>query len=159
MSRTPVMLFGVMVVLLLLASSRSTAQAVRKIGGEFIVNTVTTGVQRESSVALRDNHQFIVVWSGDIPGQGRDIRGRAFDWDGTPRGDEFPVNTITIDNQNEVAIETTAAGSFAVVWVDREDSQGPGIHGDIRARLFTGDETPGTGELTIRDSGPGTGLN
>lgn len=85
------------------------------IGGEFQINTTTSGNQKESSVAMDAAGNFVVVWYG--PGVSEeDIFGRRFDSNGQPLADEFGVNSHTESRQRVPKVAMNAAGAFAVVW-------------------------------------------
>jgi len=64
---------------------------------EFQVDTYTPGTQYGSSVAVRDNGDFVVVWSSQTsPGtdtSGASVQGQRFASDGTTLGPQFQVNT------------------------------------------------------------------
>jgi hypothetical protein len=86
-------------------------------GGEFRVNTYTTGQQALSGVAMDAGGNFVVVWAGnglqdDVVG----IFGQRFDATGTPAGGEFRVNTYTTGVQFFPAVAMDPAGNFVVVW-------------------------------------------
>jgi hypothetical protein len=116
------------------------------VGGEFQVNSYTTGNQYNSSVAVADDGDFVVVWSGNGSfGDDTDyaVLGQRFDRDGLAVGDEFQVNTYTTSTQCLPEVAGAANGDFVVVWrsggyVD------PGPDGDglsIAAQAFTPDGT------------------
>src|SRR5207247_4039067 len=62
---------------------------------EFRVNTYTTGVQREASVAADISGNFIVVWAGSVPG-GSGVFGQRYSSTGAPIGSEFRVNVYGV---------------------------------------------------------------
>jgi hypothetical protein len=66
-----------------------------RIGGEFQVNTYTTGGQAGPSVAASSAGGFVVVWQGWNQDGWYDVFGRRYTSEGTPAGDEFQVNTYT----------------------------------------------------------------
>lgn len=85
-------------------------------GGELVVNSYTQGYQGNTSVAVDDSGNFLVVWES----QGQDLSdkgvyGQLFDSAGTPVGDELQINTTTAANQNDPRI-TARDGGFAVAW-------------------------------------------
>lgn len=87
---------------------------------------------------------FVSVWQ-DGSGTGTDtsgtaIRGQIFNADGSKRGGEFIVNTITEQDQTDPVITVLSDGRFVVAWTDKsttEDAEGSGI----RARIFNPDGT------------------
>ncbi|MFI5216931.1 MAG: hypothetical protein ACHQ3O_10345, partial [Candidatus Limnocylindria bacterium] len=73
-------------------------------GGQFQVNSYTTGAQFYPSVAADSQGDFVVVWTS-VGSYGTDayfsfsVQGQRFAQDGAPRGGEFQVNTYTTMNQ------------------------------------------------------------
>ena len=92
------------------------------LGGEFRVNTYTTGSQHESSVASDAAGNFVVVWQdGIVFGDGQDgssygIFGQRYDNSGNRLGTEFQVNTHTTGTQLRPSVASDATGNFVVVW-------------------------------------------
>jgi hypothetical protein len=95
--------------------STGTAQ-----GGEFLVNTYTTGSQYAPAVASDAAGNFVVVWAS--PGSdGTDtdldsIQGQRYDSMGTAQGGQFQVNTYTTGSQHAPAVACDPAGNVVVVW-------------------------------------------
>jgi cysteine-rich repeat protein len=121
-----------------------------RIGGEFQVNTYTTGPQDFPAVAMDAAGRFLVVWqSGASSSNGPDgsraaIAGRWFDASGVPIGNEFVVNTYTTNFQTQAAVAASPTAGFVVVW------QGPGFEGpDIRGQRFDDTGAPVGGEFLI----------
>ncbi|HKC25760.1 MAG TPA: dockerin type I repeat-containing protein, partial [Thermoanaerobaculia bacterium] len=88
------------------------------LGGEFRVNTFTTGGQGAPSVASDAAGDFVIVWdSADQDGNGRGVFGQRYSTSGAPLGDEFLVNTTTTSgDQDFAAVSSDAQGNFVVVW-------------------------------------------
>ena len=103
-------------------------------GGEFLVNSYTTGGQDSPAVAVAGAGGFVVVWHGSGPGgAGVDVFGQRFDPAGLPVGGEFLVNAYTTDAQGDPAVAVDGAGNFVVVW----DSRGQdGSLGGVFAQRF-----------------------
>jgi hypothetical protein len=102
-----------------------------RLGGEFQVNTYTTGRQYHSGVASDANGNFVVVW-GSIgqDGSNTGIFGQRYDASGAPLGVEFPVNTYTTQAQGGPAVAADAAGNFVVVWTSLfQDGSVEGVFG------------------------------
>src|SRR4029078_10190251 len=69
-------------------------------GGEFRVNSYTTGDQFPSAVTADGAGNFVVVWFGvDQGGVYYDVFARRFDASGAPLASEFQVNTFTPGTQ------------------------------------------------------------
>jgi hypothetical protein len=103
-----------------------------RVGGEFLVNTHTTSVQRTAAVAMEDNGDFVVTWdSYNDPDYSFGVRAQRFNAAGSKLGPEFAVNTRTSNEQYASAVAADADGDFVVVWTsDGQDLPGtPGIFG------------------------------
>ena len=79
-----------------------------RIGGEFIVNTATTGDQGEPAITALSNGGFVVTWN-DGSGTGGDtsgtsVKAQLYDGGGHKVGGEFLVNTLTTGDQTEVSV-------------------------------------------------------
>lgn len=86
------------------------------IGGEKLVNTTTAGTQQLPSVAVGDQGQFSVAWSGSGPGDSSGIFIQRFGVDGAKLGSQTRVNTITNNMQSSPAVAMAPGGGFVVVW-------------------------------------------
>ncbi len=122
--------------------SAGTAQ-----GGEFQVNSFTTGDQRSPAVAVDGSGKFVVVWlSFGQDGDGQGVFGQRFSSSGTPLGSEFQVHSFTTGPQFVPAVATNAAGDFVVVWPSfAQDGSGWGVFG----QRFHSAGTPQGGEFQV----------
>jgi S-layer homology domain len=114
-------------------------------GGEFRVNSYTTGGQYDASVAVDKSGGFIVAWDSD--GQDGDRGGifaRRFDAGGTPLGAEFRVNETTTDQQLVPAVAIDGRGTVLITWTGADQS-GFGIF----ARRFAASGAPLGGEFQV----------
>jgi len=110
-------------------------------GGEFQVNSYTTGDQRFPAVRMNTDGAFVVVWDSDgsdgSDNSGRSIQGRIFTSNGAPIGPQAQVNTYTTDGQSDPAVGVDDEGNFVVVW----ESWGSGGSDDsgssIQGRIYT----------------------
>jgi hypothetical protein len=121
------------------------------VGGEFLVNTYTTGIQSLPAVAMVDQGAFVVVWnSDDQDGSNRGIFSQRFDSAGVAVGGESQVNTYTIDHQVFPRIATDGSGAYVVVWESagqdgsswsiigqRFDSAGGAVGGEFQVNTYT----------------------
>lgn len=81
------------------------------------------GNQKDPSVAMRDDGQFVVVWASEgQDGSGYGVYGQRFGPDGLPLGFEFPVNITTINSQDFPRVTMNSSGAFVVVWRSRTDA-------------------------------------
>jgi len=127
--------------------------ATAPLGDQFQVNTTTPHEQKYAGIALDDSGDFVVTWSsmlGDNSGYG--VYARRYDADGTPRGDEFRVNTEIAGNQVFSAVAIDADGDFAVTWTSQDqDGSGSGIY----AQRYASDGTPSGGEFQVNTTTEG----
>src|SRR5205823_4737941 len=87
------------------------------VGGEFRVNTFTTGNQGGQAVAVDAAGNFVVAWQSlGQDGSGYGVYAQRYSAAGTPSGGEFRVNTFTADNQRNAAVAMDATGDFVVAW-------------------------------------------
>jgi hypothetical protein len=109
-------------------------------GGEFAVNTYTTGKQMRPAVASDATGNFVVVWqSADQDGNGYGVFGKRFDASGAALGDEFLVHSATMGIfgiQSDAAVDADASGNFIVVWTHRNAFFGGGSEQRIAAQRF-----------------------
>ncbi len=107
----------------------------------FLVNTITTGIQRDPDVAALDGGGFVVVWadgSGQLDGDGFGIAARVLDATGVGAGPEVLVNSQTASQQILPRVVRQPGLGAVVVWADEshvDDLQDFGI----RARLLAPD--------------------
>jgi hypothetical protein len=140
---------GVLLTLALVPSAASAQP--QPAGGEFQVNTYTTGLQGGSAVAMDRHGQFVVVWtSAGQDGSSYGMFGQRYDAAGSPLGDEFQVNAYTTSLQTQPGVAVDAAGRFVVVWQSqgqdgdsgavigqRYDAAGSPLGGEFRVNTYT----------------------
>ncbi len=120
------------------------------LGGEFAVNTYTTGNQGEPAVAMDKDGDFVVTWTdtqtAPFPAPpDREVFGQRFDSAGAKLGGEFQVNTTMTYGQfnSDVAMEPN--GQFVVVW--QSETPGPffpfaPFFADVYAQQFSSSGSP-----------------
>ncbi len=114
-------------------------------GGEFLINTFTTGAQTLPEISMEPTGEFIVTWvSRNQDGSGDGIVGRRFDASGTAMGDEFLINTTTSGNQTLPAVGMSAGGRFLVVW-----ENGAAAQKEITGRAFDLKPSPDGAEFRL----------
>jgi hypothetical protein len=123
------------------------------VGGEFHVNTGTTGYTDSASAAIRRaDGSFVIVWRGD-DGSADGVLGRRFDSSGAFLGPEFAVNTFTTFSQGTPAVAFDTDSTFVVIWRSQfQDESGSGIYG--RRFLFSGE--PVSGEFRVNATTTGS---
>ena len=99
------------------------------VGGEFPVNTYTTGTQWLSSVQIDGQGNFVIAWSSDNQdGSGFGIFARRFDAGGTALGSEFQINTYTAMDQTFSSTAVAPDGDMVVAWEsDGQDGSANGV--------------------------------
>jgi hypothetical protein len=131
------------VLLAVLAAAAAAAQV--PAGGEFRVNSYTTGVQGDAAVAFDPTGRFTITWTslaqdGDLFG----VYAQRYTPNGAPSGGEFRVNTYTTSTQSLSDVAYSRTGASLVVW------SGPGNPGfDIYGQRYARDGAPAGGEFTV----------
>ncbi len=124
-----------------------------KSGGEFLVNTTTTGGQSSPSFTALEDGRLVAVWTdgsqtgGDKSGYA--IRAQVFDADGSKLGSEFLVNTTTAGDQVGSTVVVLADGRFLVAWDDFSQTGGDNSGWAIRAQVFDADGTRSGAEFLV----------
>ena len=123
------------------------------VGGEFQVNTFTTGRQYRARVARASDGRFVVSWTSRFAdGDSYGIAARRYDTVGNPLGSEFLVNAYTTGPQVFGDLAMEANGNFVTVWEDgspdrdgsrsailgkRWDAAGSRLGPDFRVNSYT----------------------
>ena len=122
------------------------------LGGEFVVNTYTTGYQVAGDLAVEADGKFVAVWqdANARDGSADAIFGQRFDASGNQLGSEFQVNTYTTGRQRDPSVSVSPAGGFVVAWTSlsgdgdvygmfsrRFDSAGNGVGNDFVVNTYT----------------------
>jgi hypothetical protein len=123
------------------------------LGGEFRVNTYTTGDQ--TSPALGSVFYFsemMVAWQSDgQDGSGAGVFGQRYHLGAVPLGPEFRVNTYTTSDQSSPDVTFgSGPGGFIVLWQSDQDGSGAGIYAnkfgsDFRVNTYTAGPQTGPG--------------
>jgi hypothetical protein len=99
-----------------------------KVGGEFLVNTVTAFSQIQPSVTGLASGGFVVTWQ-DAGSSPSTIKARLYDASGAALGGEQLVSTNTGGSQQQPAVTALPSGGFVVTWSDFAAQ-------DVKAQLF-----------------------
>ena len=90
------------------------------IGGQFQVNSYTTGTQGERyggpSVATDASGNFVVVWSSVNAAFTSSVRGQLFSANGNKLGEEIRIETSDFGFQDQPSVDMAGNGSFVVAW-------------------------------------------
>jgi hypothetical protein len=119
-------------------------------GGEFPVNSATTGDQFDPQVAADGTGRFLVTWSTRETAL---VSGQRFDSDGTPLGSEFPVNTYTQVGLPYARLATDRSGNVVVTWQNGGDHDGSGV--GVFGRRYDASGAPVGGEFAVNVSTAG----
>ncbi|MGB5539518.1 MAG: DUF2341 domain-containing protein [Gammaproteobacteria bacterium] len=119
-------------------------------GGEFRVNTYTTGTQQVTSIGMDAAGNFVVIWASENQdGSNYGIFGQRFDAGGNALGSEFRVNTTTANSQYYHDVVMLDDGRFVVeyqsrnadgsfeVFMQRYAADGSTVGGEIRVNTTT----------------------
>ena len=88
-----------------------------KNGGEFQVNTTTTGQQTRPRVSMAPDGRAVVLWeSPTVPDPLAGIAGRLYAANGTPSATDFAVNSDITGVQARPDVAVAADGSFLTSW-------------------------------------------
>jgi S-layer family protein len=116
-------------------------------GGEFVVNTYTTGAQILGRVAMDASGGFVIVWEDYLTnrdGSGSSIFGQRFDAAGNRIGGEFQVNSYTTGHQQFPSVAMAPSGRFVVAWRGSDGS----LTG-VFARVFDAAGNPVAGDFVV----------
>jgi Ca2+-binding RTX toxin-like protein len=118
-------------------------------GNDFIVNSTATNFQTTPSVTALADGRFVVTWRSHDTGDGDGfcIRGRVFNANGSPAGNDFIVNTTATSNQFDPSVTALADGRFVVTW--RSNDTGDGDSTCIRGRVFNVDGTSAGNDFIV----------
>jgi hypothetical protein len=130
----------------LLAAAPSLAQ-ISPNGGQFQVNSYTTGAQRYPAAATDGTGRVVVVWER---GDGSTVSGQRFSASGAPAGGEFVISQYPAGFQPNprYAVGADGAGRFVAAW----SSYGtPGTDNglSIQARRYAASGTPAAGQFQV----------
>uniref|UniRef100_A0A8J7CZN8 Putative Ig domain-containing protein n=1 Tax=Desmonostoc muscorum LEGE 12446 TaxID=1828758 RepID=A0A8J7CZN8_DESMC len=99
-------------------------------GSEFQVNTSTSDIQGNPTVAMDADGDFVISWtSKDLDGFGYGVYAQRYNNAGEAQGREFQVNTYTDSNQGNSIVAMDADGDFVISWMSyAQDGSGYGIY-------------------------------
>jgi hypothetical protein len=141
-------------------------------GGEFRVNSYTTGLQEFPSVAADASGNFVVVWGRAFGSYYLDVRGQRFDSGGAAQGAEFLIDDVVgfLPPNPDHSVASDASGNFVVVWRtyskllgQRYDSNGDSLGQEFtvspapRAGIRTSAASDASGNFVVVWEGQGQG--
>ncbi|MBI2665140.1 putative metal-binding motif-containing protein [Candidatus Woesearchaeota archaeon] len=107
------------------------------LGEEFLVNTYTSNVQENPTVAF-GNEIYFVVWEGKGSDDSYGVFGQLLNSDGSKLGSEFRVNSYRTNIQKNPSI-AYAHDNFMVIWEGEGLEDNYGVYGQI----YTVDDNDG----------------
>jgi len=103
-------------------------------------NEVTESAQALMRLAPLPGGGFAAAWTSGVDGEGAEIRGRVFDADGAPAGDEFGVSDGQTGQDHKAPwVAALSSGRTLVTWAAFGVSGG---NHDVLGRLFDADGKP-----------------
>ncbi len=122
--------------------------------GDFQINQFTEGDQRNATVAMDADGDFIVAWESSVQDQydgSSGIYARRYNSVGAPLTDEFQVNTLDIGPQIHPAIAADNDGNFIIAW--ESQSQDGSFFNNLKAQRYRFDATPIGSEIRVNQTG------
>jgi hypothetical protein len=121
------------------------------LGGEFRVNSYTSGYLRRPAVALRRDGSAIVAWEGSGAGSPEvDVWMRRYSSDGVPQGVDFRVSAVPASHAaGRASIAVDEPGNFVVAWAHYT----PALQPLIKVRRFAADGSPRGAEFQVAAAG------
>jgi hypothetical protein len=116
------------------------------LGGEFQVNTYTTGYQVSPSVALDSAGNFVIAWNSlGQDGSSNGVFAQRYGSSGIPQDGEFRVNTYTTGEQTAPSVAADSTGNFVIAWNSPQDGSYTGIF----AQRYASTGAPLGGEFRV----------
>ena len=131
-----------------LVSPVSWAQGPAPAGGEFMINTITTGNQFSPAVAADAAGAFVVTWWDSPPTGPSHIFARRFAATGVPAGAEFQVDAATTTRAFRPIAAADGQGRFAVVWYETTPLPASAPAG-VFARIYERSGAPVSGPFLV----------
>ncbi len=95
---------------------------------EFKVNTYTTGIQSNPSIAANTNGNIVIAWQGEGSGDINGLYTKRFNGFGSSVGDDIQVNTYTTGNQFNPSVGIDGTGKFSIVWEGSSSNDNDSIY-------------------------------
>jgi hypothetical protein len=119
-------------------------------GSEFHINTFSTGQQQDPSIAMDEDGDFVVTWSGKSDtnngGNKYGIFAQRYHNDGSTDGSEFHVNTFGDISQKHPSVAMNGIGEFVIAWDSRNQ---PDDKYGVYAREYHSDGNPVADEFRV----------
>lgn len=108
-----------------------------KVGGEFLVNSRTFGLQNDPSIVALAGGGFVAAWVTSAPddGNGSAIKMQLFGASGAKVGGELLVNSAGFSGQEQPVVTALPDGGFMIAWMTMDAAQDGNGHA-LKAQLF-----------------------
>jgi hypothetical protein len=85
---------------------------------EFMVNSITEGLQENPNVAINGSHEFVITWNSEqaYNENMKEVYGQRYDQFNKPIGDQIHINTYVVDDQKYPAVLLYENGNFITIW-------------------------------------------
>ncbi len=105
------------------------------VGSEFQVNTVPNSYQKDPSIAMDSDGDFIIAWTSNLQdGSYSGVYAQRYTNAGLVDGVEFQVNTQTTNDQRRPSVAMSSDGAFIIAW--EAVGQSGGSDWDIVAQMY-----------------------
>lgn len=112
----------------------------RPVTNSFVVNTITSLAQQQSSATKLTGGGLVVTWTDNSQSaddaSGAAVRGQIFDASGAKSGSEFLVPSTTAGDQSYHSVRGLANGGFVVAWTDTSHSPDDTSSTAVRGQVF-----------------------
>ncbi|MFK0087404.1 type I secretion C-terminal target domain-containing protein, partial [Pseudomonas sp. NPDC090755] len=135
------------------------------VGGEVRVNNTTDG-QMDPVISALNDGGYVVIWTANDQGGGRDVYGQRYDAGGAAVGGEVRVNSTTVDSQFSPVIGALSDGGYVVSWISygqdggrhgiyaqRYDASGAAVGGEVQVNTFTANDQFNPSVAGLADGG------
>jgi hypothetical protein len=110
-------------------AQRYNAQG-QTLGGQFEVNTNTSGDKEYVGMAMNGSGAFVISWSSNgQDGSGWGVYAQRYNSSGVAQGSEFRVNTTAVGDQMYPSVAMDSLGDFVITWSSNgQDGSGWGVY-------------------------------
>jgi Ca2+-binding RTX toxin-like protein len=127
-----------------------------RVGGEFLINTATSGLQFVPEIGRLADGGFVVAWSSPDPANPAFLanapRAQRFDGAGNAVGGEVVVNQFSPGFLFALDVAGLADGGYVVTWLSSASEHGNTV---IAGRRFAAEGNPLGGEFIVSTHSPG----
>jgi Ca2+-binding RTX toxin-like protein len=133
----------------------------KPIGGEYMVNTYTSGHQRDPRVVTLADGKTVIIWETSdaaIDSNSFGVVAQLYDDSGSPIGNEFRINQSASGAQRDASITALKNGGFAVSW-DSTTSTADTSGASVYTRFYDGDGVATSSEILTNSTFTGAQEN